>query len=117
MDKTEAIVNSGKKLFDKKLLKIIFTEYLSTEGMSIETLSQKYESNIGIDGDGDRYVTTVLEDKVIVQFAENKNTKEIMLGSIVIVLDEGETTQGDDGFTGTYYTIPDLDELDAMSYN
>jgi hypothetical protein len=117
MDITKAITDSGKKLFDKKLLKIIFTEYISTEGMNIEDLSKKYESDIDTDGDGDRYVTAILQDKVIVQFAENKDTKQIMLGGIVVVLDNGETTKGDDGFTGTYYTIPDLDELEAMSYN
>ena len=61
IDINEQTFENAKTLKDKKLLSLIYTEYLGTEGMSLQELADEYEVSIGVDGDGDRFVAIILQ--------------------------------------------------------
>jgi hypothetical protein len=116
-DLMEQNLDEAKVLYDRDLLKLIFGTYLKTERMTIEEVSEKYDSKIGTDEDGIKFSVLFLEDKVAIHLSEDTETKELKLGSFVIVLEKGEVFNDEQGFSGTYYRLPDDEELEAFLLN
>lgn len=114
IDIKEQTFENAKTLKDKKLLSLIFTEYLGTEGMSLQELADEYEVSIGVDGDGDRFVAIILQDKVIIQVCEDKNNGTLLLGAYIVVLQKTGKLKGEETFMGTYFKLPSEEEV-AMS--
>lgn len=99
-------------LYDKKLLSFIWHTFLETQGKTLQELAVEHNLSIGVDGDGDSFITPIFND-IVIQLCEVNG--ELKLGSFVVVLKKLGDAEND--YEGIYYRLPKEDELNAFNMN
>lgn len=89
------MTDNYQTIWDKELLKTIFSFHISTRGKTLEEVAADIKGgDVGVltDEDGSKYLMLIIEN-VGVEFMYDEDDKEIKIGKYVIWYNEDDTTE------------------------